>query len=246
MTTAGEFTLYPAVDMKAGRCVRLMQGRAEDVTDYGDPVQAALRWQNEGTAWLHMVDLDGAFSGKGANLDAVASVVRETSCRVQLGGGVRSEADAAHRLETLGVARVVIGTLALRDEAAALRIAARFPGRVALGLDARDGMVAVEGWTENSGVPADEFAARMVAGGFAHVIFTDIARDSMMTGVNRRATEALVQRIGRNKVIASGGVSSLEDIRAVRAMGCSGAIVGKALYEGVFTLGQALAAAQDD
>ncbi len=230
--------IYPAIDIKDGRAVRLRQGLAADVTDYGTPAEAAMDWKTQGATYLHVVDLDGAFEGKGRNLPLVAEIVRETGLPVELGGGIRTMEDIEARL-TLGVARVILGTVALTDPDLVRRACARYPGRIACGIDAKDGRVAVRGWVEASDVDPVDLALRMKDAGVQDVIYTDIRRDGMQTGPNVEATAELVRRTGL-RVIGSGGVGKIQDLYDLRDAGCAGAIVGKALYNGNFTLAQAL------
>lgn len=231
--------IYPAIDMKGGRCVRLLQGRAQDLTDYGDPLVMARRWAQDGARWLHLVDLDGAFDGAGGNLDAVGRIARELDIPVQLGGGIRTMADVELRLERLGVSRVILGTAAVENPQLVRDACRAYPGRVAVGIDARDGFVAVRGWTERSQVRALELALRMREAGVEVLIYTDIARDGMMQGPSVESTAQMVRESGM-QVIGSGGVSTLSDIDALRGAGCAGVITGKALYSGAFTLRDAL------
>lgn len=230
--------IYPAIDIKDGRAVRLRQGLAADVTDYGTPAEAAMDWKTQGATYLHVVDLDGAFEGKGRNLPLVAEIVRETGLPVELGGGIRTMEDIEARL-TLGVARVILGTVALTDPDLVRRACARYSGRIACGIDAKDGRVAVRGWVEASDVDPVDLALRMKDAGVLDVIYTDIRRDGMQTGPNVEATAELVRRTGL-RVIGSGGVGKIQDLYDLRDAGCAGAIVGKALYNGNFTLAQAL------
>lgn len=230
--------IYPAIDIKDGRAVRLRQGLAADVTDYGTPAEAAMDWKTQGATYLHVVDLDGAFEGKGRNLPLVAEIVRETGLPMELGGGIRTMEDIEARL-TLGVARVILGTVALTDPDLVRRACARYPGRIACGIDAKDGRVAVRGWVEASDVDPVDLALRMKDAGVQDVIYTDIRRDGMQTGPNVEATAELVRRTGL-RVIGSGGVGKIQDLYDLRDAGCAGAIVGKALYNGNFTLAQAL------
>lgn len=230
--------IYPAIDIKDGRAVRLRQGLAADVTDYGTPAEAAMDWKTQGATYLHVVDLDGAFEGKGRNLPLVAEIVRETGLPVELGGGIRTMEDIEARL-SLGVARVILGTVALTDPDLVRRACARYPGRIACGIDAKDGRVAVRGWVEASDVDPVDLALRMKDVGVLDVIYTDIRRDGMQTGPNVESTAELVRRTGL-RVIGSGGVGKIQDLYDLRDAGCAGAIVGKALYNGNFTLAQAL------
>ncbi len=236
--------IYPAIDMKDGRCVRLLQGRAEDVTDYGDPCEVARRWAQAGARWIHLVDLDGAFSGQGKNREVIARIAQEQSVPVQLGGGIRTMADVEDRLERVGVSRVILGTAAVENPRLVKEACRAYPGRVAVGIDARDGFVAVRGWTERSDVPALELARRVRDAGVETVVYTDISKDGMMQGPSIEQTARMVRESGL-RVIGSGGVSSLADIGALKEVGCAGVITGKALYSGAFTLAQALGYEED-
>jgi phosphoribosylformimino-5-aminoimidazole carboxamide ribotide isomerase len=234
--------LYPAIDIRNGRVVRLSQGEATRQTVYGDdPAAVAERFVEEGARWIHVVDLDRAFD-QGSNEPAVLAIVSRVGARVriQLGGGFRSLELLRHGLD-LGVTRAVVGTAAALDAGfipAALEAAS--PARLAVGIDARDGMVAVRGWTETSTITAESVARRVIGHGIETIIYTDVARDGMLAGPDLRGAVA-IQAFGA-RVIASGGVASLADLRAAREAGLAGAIVGRALYDARFTLPEALAA----
>lgn len=236
--------LYPAIDIRSGQVVRLNQGEAGRQTVYGyDPVAVAERFVEQGAEWIHVVDLDRAF-GEGDNVAVVQRLVAAVGgrVRVQLGGGLRSLAQLREGLE-LGVARVVVGTSAALDPSfVPAAIAETGAARLAVGVDARDGVVAVRGWTETSTLRAEELVRRVTADGVETVIYTDVSRDGMLQGADVAGAVAL-QRAGA-RVIASGGVSSLVDVRAVRDAGLAGAIIGRALYEGRFDLAEALEAAR--
>lgn len=239
------FSLYPAIDLKGGQVVRLKRGEMDQATIYADdPAAQARRFIEAGFTWVHMVDLDGAFAGKPANAAAVSAIIAAVpGARLQLGGGIRSMATAEAWLAA-GVSRIILGSAAVKDPDFARAACRAFPGRVALGIDARDGMVATEGWAETSDVSATDLARRFEDSGAAAVIYTDIARDGMLTGVNVAATAALARAV-RLPVIASGGVAGVEDISALRAEGAGieGAILGRALYDGRIEPKAALAAA---
>lgn len=239
------FSLYPAIDLKGGQVVRLKRGEMDQATIYADdPAAQARRFIEAGFAWVHMVDLDGAFAGKPANAAAVRAIIAAVpGARLQLGGGIRSMETAEAWLAS-GVSRIILGSAAVKDPDFARAACRAFPGRVALGIDARDGMVATEGWAETSDVSATDLARRFEDSGAAAVIYTDIARDGMLTGVNVAATAALARAV-RLPVIASGGVAGVEDITALRAEGAGieGAILGRALYDGRIEPKVALAAA---
>ncbi|MDP8916680.1 MAG: 1-(5-phosphoribosyl)-5-[(5-phosphoribosylamino)methylideneamino]imidazole-4-carboxamide isomerase [Pseudomonadota bacterium] len=237
--------LYPAIDLKDGRCVRLLRGDMDAATVFNDdPADQARRFEAAGFAWLHVVDLNGAIEGRAANAEAVRAILGAVRIPVQLGGGVRTFEAVAAWLEA-GVRRVILGTAAVRDPALVRRAAAAFPGQVVVGIDARDGMASVDGWTTSSEIGATELARRFEDAGVAALIVTDIARDGALGGVNVEATGALADAVS-TPVIASGGVAGAEDIRALRAWPgrpIAGAVLGRALYEGALTPTDALAAA---
>jgi phosphoribosylformimino-5-aminoimidazole carboxamide ribotide isomerase len=239
------FSLYPAIDLKGGQVVRLKRGEMDQATIYADdPAAQARSFIEAGFAWVHMVDLDGAFAGKPANAAAVRAIIAAVpGAKLQLGGGIRSM-ETAEAWLAAGVSRIILGSAAVKDPDFARAACRAFPGRVALGIDARDGMVATEGWAETSDVSATDLARRFEDSGAAAVIYTDIARDGMLTGVNVAATAALARAV-RLPVIASGGVAGVEDITALRAEGAGieGAILGRALYDGRIAPKVALAAA---
>lgn len=226
--------LFPAIDLKGGQCVRLEQGDMARATVFNtDPAAQARSFAAQGFAYLHVVDLDGAFAGRPVNAQAVETMLAAVNMPVQLGGGIRDLATIEGWLGK-GVARVIIGTAAVRDPALVKTAARQFPGRVAVGLDARDGQVAVEGWAESSEVTALDIARRFEDAGVAAIIFTDIARDGLLKGINWDATIALADAISI-PVIASGGLASLADVEALlapRAQKLAGAIAGRALYDG--------------
>ena len=226
--------LFPAIDLKNGQCVRLEQGDMARATVFNlDPAAQAKSFAAQGFEYLHVVDLDGAFAGKPMNAHAVEAMLKTVTMPVQLGGGIRDLGTVEAWLGK-GIARVIIGTAAVRDPDFVKQAAKTFPGRVAVGLDARAGKVAVEGWAETSEITALEIARRFEDAGVAAIIFTDIARDGLLKGLNLDATIALADRISV-PVIASGGLASIEDVRAMlapRASRLAGAIAGRALYDG--------------
>jgi phosphoribosylformimino-5-aminoimidazole carboxamide ribotide isomerase len=226
--------LFPAIDLKNGQCVRLEQGDMARATVFNlDPAAQAKSFASQGFEYLHVVDLDGAFAGKPVNALAVEAMLRMVSMPVQLGGGIRDLGTVEGWLEK-GITRVIIGTAAVRDPELVKSAARKFPGRVAVGLDARDGKVAVEGWAETSQVTALEIARRFEDAGVAAIIFTDIARDGLLKGLNLDATISLADSISI-PVIASGGLASIEDVKAMlapQAKKLEGAIAGRALYDG--------------
>jgi len=226
--------LFPAIDLKNGQCVRLEQGDMARATVFNlDPVGQAASFAAQGFEYLHVVDLDGAFAGKPMNAHAVEAMLGAVTMPVQLGGGIR-DLKTVEAWLAKGVARVIVGTAAVRDPEFVKSAAKRFPGRVAVGLDARDGRVAVQGWAETSEVTALNIAQRFEDAGVAAIIFTDISRDGLLKGLNLDATVALAERVAI-PVIASGGFASIEDVRALlapRAKKLAGAIAGRALYDG--------------
>jgi phosphoribosylformimino-5-aminoimidazole carboxamide ribotide isomerase len=240
-------TVYPAIDLRGGRCVRLRQGAFDQETVYGDdPVATAQRWERLGARWLHVVDLDGARAGRPVQAALVAAICAAVRIPVQVGGGLRDPAAVAAVLDA-GAARAVLGTVAVTEPAVCRAICAAHRGRVAVGLDARDGRVRVAGWTAGSSLAPAAVAARVAADGAAAVIYTDIARDGTETGPDVDGTAALARAAGV-PVIASGGIGSLDDVRRVAALashGVAGVIVGRALYTGAVALPDVLAAAGD-
>ncbi len=235
--------IWPAIDLKAGKVVRLAEGDMARATVYGDdPAATAAGFAAAGAGNLHVVDLDGAFAGGTRNRAAIAAILEATTARVQVGGGIRTMA-AIEGWLAAGVARVVLGTAALQDPALVRAAARAFPGAVVVAVDARDGMVAVRGWAEVSAVSATALAARFADAGVAALLFTDVGRDGLLKGVNVEATALLAAAVPI-PVLASGGVAALAEIEALKAhANIAGVVVGRALYEGRFTLGDALAAA---
>lgn len=234
--------VIPAIDLKDGQCVRLKQGRMEEATAYGDdPVAMAARWVEAGARRLHLVDLNGAFEGKPVNGEAVTAIARAyPNLPIQIGGGIRS-ADTIEYYLSAGVSWVIIGTQAVKEPEFVGEMCRAFPGHIIVGLDAKDGFVATDGWAEVSTLKASELAKRFADDGVSSIVYTDIARDGMMQGVNVEATAELA-REGRLPVIASGGVTNLDDIEAlckVADRGILGAITGRAIYEGRLDVEQA-------
>jgi phosphoribosylformimino-5-aminoimidazole carboxamide ribotide isomerase len=226
--------LYPAIDLKGGACVRLVRGEMASATVFNtDPAAQARHFAELGFSWLHVVDLDGAFTGRSVNGEAVRAIRQAVDSRIQLGGGIRDRAAIDNWL-SLGIERVVLGTAALRDPALVREAAAAYPGRIVVGVDARDGHVAVEGWAETSDIAAITLARRFADAGVAAIVYTDIARDGALTGVDAAAIGGFARFAGL-PVIASGGVASLADIAALQAYqadGVAGVICGRALYDG--------------
>lgn len=234
--------VLPAIDLRGGKCVRLRQGDYQQETVFSeDPSGMARHWAREGAAWLHVVDLDGAREGRVVNVATIEAIVRAVSLSCELGGGLREEAAIAWALG-LGVRRVVLGSRALREADWLRAMCERFPGRLALGLDARDGKIAVEGWQQTLEARAVELARRVDDLPLAAMIYTDVGRDGMLAGPNLAGIAELVKSV-RTPVIASGGITTADDIRRLAALGVSGCIIGRALYEGKLSLRQALDAA---
>ncbi|WP_136650415.1 1-(5-phosphoribosyl)-5-[(5-phosphoribosylamino)methylideneamino]imidazole-4-carboxamide isomerase [Paracoccus aeridis] len=234
--------LYPAIDLKDGACVRLLRGDMDAATVFGtDPAAQAARFAAAGARWLHLVDLNGAFAGRPVNGEAVQAILQAVDLPVQLGGGIRDMGTIEGWLGR-GVARVILGTVAVENPDLVAEAAAAFPGRIAVGIDARGGRVATRGWAEQTGIAATDLARRFEDAGVAAIIYTDIDRDGAMQGPNVAATHALARAVSI-PVIASGGVSSLADLIALRDAGSiAGAISGRALYDGALDLSEALAA----
>ncbi len=234
--------LYPAIDLKDGNCVRLLKGEMSEATVFNNnPEDQALSFETAGAQWLHIVDLNGAFAGEPVNGEAVSSILKAVKIPVQLGGGIRNMETVEMWIDR-GLSRVILGTAAVNDPDFVKNAATRFPGQVAVGIDARDGLVATEGWANTTDVTATELAERFQDAGVAAIIYTDINRDGAMQGPNVEATAALANAVSI-PVIASGGVSSLDDLRALKACGASldGAISGRALYDGKIDLAEAVA-----
>ncbi|MFC5711285.1 1-(5-phosphoribosyl)-5-[(5-phosphoribosylamino)methylideneamino]imidazole-4-carboxamide isomerase [Thalassorhabdus alkalitolerans] len=237
-----KFIIYPAIDMRGGKCVRLLQGDYEKETVYGDsPFDMAKRFADSGASWIHMVDLDGAKEKKRVNDNHVLEVAKNLDVKVQIGGGIRTEEDVAYYLEH-GVDRVILGSVAVNNPEFAQKMLSLYGERVAIGLDARDGYVAVNGWLETSEVKAVDLGKELASQGAETFIFTDISKDGMLSGPNVKAIAELAEATGK-EVIASGGVSSLDDIKELaeyKEKGIGGAIVGKALYTGKVELEDAV------
>ena len=237
--------IYPAIDLKDGKCVRLLKGRMEDATEFNpDPADQARQFREAGFKRLHLVDLNGAFDGRSTNADAVSAALAATDVPVQLGGGIRDRAGIDAWLER-GVSRVILGTLALRDPATVKAACKDHPGGIVVGIEARGGMAAVEGWAEQSDMPAVDLAKAFEDAGVAAIVFTDIDRDGVLQGVNAEATAALAEAVSI-PIIASGGVAGIEDIHRLKALahnGIEGVIIGRALYDGRIDPAEALEAA---
>jgi phosphoribosylformimino-5-aminoimidazole carboxamide ribotide isomerase len=231
--------IYPAIDVKDGRCVRLVQGKFNDVTVYSDnPVDMALKWESLGAEYLHVVDLDGARVGEPVNTAVISEMAVKLGIPVQLGGGIRS----IERIEILlckGIQRVILGTSAVNDQELVKRAVNTFDNNLVIGIDAKDGFVAIEGWAKTSNFTAIGFAKKMEELGAKTIIYTDIDTDGMLSGPNLKAMEEMVKAVNI-EIIASGGVSSIDDVKNLKEVGVSGAIIGKALYTGNIDLAEAI------
>ena len=239
------FTILPAVDLKGGRCVRLLQGREDAVTDYGsDPVAMAKRWESEGAQYLHIVDLDGAFKGQSEQHELIGRMIRAVKIPVEIGGGLRSDEDVK-RMVDYGAARVILGTRAWLQPDDIAALVQKYAGKIAVGIDARDGKVQIKGWTETTSLTAVDLARKADGMGVQTLIVTDTATDGMLQGPNVKAMAAVCSAV-KCSVIASGGVTTAADVKVLRgvAPNLAGAIVGKAIYEGRSTLKELLAAAR--
>lgn len=242
--------LFPAIDLKEGKAVRLLQGRMEDSTVYAEnPVDVARNFERQGAKYLHVVDLNGAFTGEPVNDETIRKIVGSVSLKIQVGGGIRTMERITELLD-LGVERVILGTVAVKDPGLVAEAARRFGERIVVGIDARGGWVAVQGWAEATEMLALDLAKAMKDVGIKRLVFTDIARDGMLQGPNIESTVHLAQETGL-AVIASGGISTLADLRrlqveTIKGVSIEGAITGKALYSGAFTLAEALEAARFD
>ncbi len=232
------FEAIPAVDMQDGNVVQLVGGERGTETEYGDPIEAAERWVDAGAKTLHLVDLDGAFDGERANAEAVSAIVDAVDVDVQLGGGIRTTADACRLLEA-GVDRVILGTAAVETPEIVGEISERFPESVMVSLDAKGGEVVVSGWTEGTGLDPAEAAARYEAEGAGAILFTDVDVEGQLAGIRRDPVERVVDAVDI-PVVASGGVSTLEDVRTLKETGAAAVVIGTALYEGRFTLEEAM------
>jgi phosphoribosylformimino-5-aminoimidazole carboxamide ribotide isomerase len=234
--------IFPAIDIRDGKCVRLTEGRFDQETIFADqPVDMAVRWAKEGAEYLHLVDLDGALAGKPVNMVAIKAIISAVKIPVQLGGGIRTLENIKECLDA-GVQRVILGSVAVRQPELVAEACKRYGDRIVVGIDARDGIAAVEGWGVAGGIRAEELAEKMAKVGVERIIYTDISRDGMLSGVNVEATAALAKACGI-PVIASGGVRDMADMEAIKAAesaGIEGVIVGKAIYMGNLHLGDAL------
>lgn len=231
--------VYPAIDVKDGRCVRLVQGQFNDVTVYSDnPVEMALKWESMGAQYLHVVDLDGARTGQPQNIAVISEMAVKLGIPLQLGGGIRT-IEMIEITLCKGIQRVILGTSAVKDQNLVKKAIETFENNVAIGIDAKDGMVAIEGWAKTSEFTAVGFAKKMEDLGARTIIFTDISKDGMLAGPNLKAMEEMVRAVDM-EIIASGGVSTVEDIKNLKEIGVHGVIIGKALYTGDIDLREAI------
>lgn len=238
--------IFPAIDLRGGKCVRLIQGDFDKETVYSDDPQAtALRWQSCGAKFLHVVDLDGARAGSPQNLDAIKKILDAVAIPIEVGGGIRT-LDDAEKLLSIGVRRVILGSVAVENPALVAEAVQRFGDKIVVGIDAKDGFVATHGWEKSSAVKVGELAKKIVAAGVKTIIYTDISKDGMLSGVNAE-TFAELAKISGAQIVASGGVKSIDDIRALKAVesdGVAGVIVGKAIYTGSLDLTAAIKIAE--
>ncbi|MEK6677809.1 MAG: 1-(5-phosphoribosyl)-5-[(5-phosphoribosylamino)methylideneamino]imidazole-4-carboxamide isomerase [Nitrospirota bacterium] len=237
--------VIPAIDLKEGKCVRLLQGRMEDATVYSDnPEETAKRWVAEGAELLHIVDLDGAFTGGMKNLSAIESIRKAIRIPVEVGGGIR-DIERIDQLLSLGVNRIILGTVAVEKPELVKEACKKYPGRILVGIDAKNGFVATKGWVEVTQIKAKELALKMQGYGAAGIIYTDISKDGMLSGPNIEATREMVESLNI-PVIASGGISSIDDIKRLSNIkGLWGAITGKAIYSGALNLKEAIRITKD-
>lgn len=237
--------IIPAIDIRNGKCVRLMQGKANAETIFSDdPLSVAINWQNKGAKLIHLVDLDGAFAGKPQNLHIIREIANAVAIPIEMGGGIRNQ-NTIEEVFQAGVYRAILGTSALKDYAFVEKACQEYGDRIAVGIDARDGMVATHGWTEVAEKPAVDFAIEMEKAGVKTIIYTDIKKDGMLTGPNIEATKAMAESTKKVDIIASGGVSSIKDIinlRPLEPLRVTGVIIGKALYTGDIDLQEAILA----
>ena len=240
--------IYPAIDIRGGRCVRLTEGRFDAETVFADdPAEMALKGADMGAEFLHLVDLDGALAGEGKNVPVIERILKSVTIPVQLGGGIRN-LETIEKLLDLGVTRLILGSAAVKNPELVQEACKKYPGHIAVGIDAKNGEAAIEGGGQGSGVAATELAKKMASFGVETIIYTDISRDGMLSGVNVESTAALARACGV-PIIASGGVASIEDIRRVKAVesdGIQGCIIGKAIYTGAVDLKEALALAKEE
>lgn len=233
--------IYPAIDIKDGKCVRLFKGQFSDVTVYGDsPAEMAKKWESQGGEYIHVVDLDGALRGHGVNADIIKNICSSVNVPVQTGGGIRTMEDIEAKL-SCGISRVIIGTKAVSDSEFVKRAIDKYGEKIVIGIDAKDGMVAIEGWEKTSNFTAIEFAEKMVSIGVKTIVYTDIATDGTLAGPNVSAMSEMVKAVNAD-IIASGGIGSLEHIKSLMPTGIEGVIVGKALYTEKVNLTEAVKA----
>lgn len=237
--------IYPAIDISDGKCVRLLQGRLDDQTVYSDnPVDVALKWKSCGACFLHVVDLDGAFTGTSKNLKIVEEIVHKTGLQVQLGGGIRNLNDIKNRIDEIGIFRVVLGTAAFQNPRLIEKAVELYKEKIIIGIDALNGKVAIDGWTNQVDISPIDFALQYKKIGITTVIYTDIEKDGMLNGPNMRSTQELIQKTNMD-VIASGGISTIAHVKELLCYGVSGVIIGKALYSEAINLADLLQLQED-
>ena len=235
--------IYPAIDIKNGKCVRLRQGLMDQATEYGDPIAMAKKWEADGAYYLHVVDLDAAFAGEFVNEEIIRKLVESIKIPVQLGGGIRTREDIRVRLDSVGISRVILGTAAVQEPGLVKWAVSKYKDRIAVGIDAKHGKVAIKGWADETDFDACDLAVQMHKLGVSNIIYTDISKDGMMTGPDIESTERMVKSTWVN-LIASGGIGSIEDVIRIKGTGACGCIIGKALYDGAFTLPEVMKAAK--
>lgn len=238
--------IYPAIDLQSGKCVMLRQGRAKDRTIYSDdPTEIALKWEELGAEYIHVVDLDGAIYGEDrGNLSIIRDMRRKLNIPMQVGGGIRDMEKISYLLDQVGIDRVIVGTLAVQDNDILKSMSEKYPGQIAVSIDAQDGLIAIKGWTESSDVHAIDLCRNLEDVGIETIIYTDIARDGMLQGPNIEFSKQLIDET-KLDVIVSGGITHLHDIEAIAAIGATGAIIGKGLYDGRISLQTAIQVAKE-
>lgn len=238
--------IYPAIDIKNGKCVMLKQGNPDDETIYSDdPLEIAFEWEEKGAEFLHIVNLDGAIYGKDRGNFAIIEKIRQKlNIPIQVGGGIRDKEKISFLLDNIGVDRVIVGTLAIEDKNTLAQVAEKYPGRLAVSIDAKDGLVATRGWTRESSITAEKLCSEIKKIGIDTVIYTDISKDGMLKGPNIQYSKELIQKTGLD-VIVSGGITNLDDIKSIKKIGAAGAIIGKALYSGKIDLRKAIQIAKE-
>ncbi len=238
--------IYPAIDIKNGKCVMLRQGRPNDKTIYSnDPLEVGIKWEKEGAEYIHIVDLDSAIYGQDrGNLAIVEEMRRNLTIPIQVGGGIRDIDKISYLLDDIGIDRVILGTLAIKDSKTLYKVARRYPSRIVVSIDAKDELVAIEGWTEKSCIKAVDLCSKIADTGIDTIIYTDISKDGMLEGPNIEFSREIIDKTGLD-VIVSGGVTTIDDIRSIAKIGAEGAIIGRALYDGKIEFKKAIQAVKE-